>query len=261
MQFFDLIISHKPGNVPELLLFYSSNCCRSTTGQYLGSSSIPADMPEPSNSTLATFAVDTALLSVSPEYDTAVSNLQLSLDNFFSWCQRWNIRINREKSINVIFTLRPHAYIPVYLNNAIVTSRPSVKYLGVHFDERLTFNVHIVKNRRELDLRLRNYLWLLRGKSELSLANKRLLYMAVIRPIWTYALPIRACTSNSNRNIIQRFQNKALCTITNAPWYVCNDVLHADLHIPTVVKIIRFLSVRHEKRLHSHPRTSSLLIF
>jgi hypothetical protein len=32
--------------------------------------------------------------------------------------------------------------------------------------------------------------------------------------------------------VIQRYQSKLLRTITNAPWYVSNQTLHSDLHIP-----------------------------
>ena len=49
----------------------------------------------------------------------------------------------------------------------------------------------------------------------------------VTEPLWGTA-------SNSNIEILQRFQNKVLRSIVNAPWYVPNTLLHTDLQRPTV---------------------------
>jgi len=49
---------------------------------------------------------------------------------------------------------------------------------------------------------------------------------------------------DSNVEILQRFQNKYLRIIVNAPWYV-NDTLHHDLDVPHVRDEIRGLSQRY----------------
>jgi hypothetical protein len=41
-------------------------------------------------------------------------------------------------------------------------------------------------------------------------------------------------TSNSNIEILERFQSKALRLIVDAPWYVSNSVIRKDLQIPSV---------------------------
>jgi len=79
--------------------------------------------------------------------------------------------------------------------------------------------------------------WLMRAKNKISLANKRLLYVAILRPIWTYASPIWDCAADSNLRILQRFQNLVLRRITGAPWYVTNEQLHNDLEIATVKEV------------------------
>lgn len=156
-----------------------------------------ADLPEPTNSVLTTFADDIAILSLSDNYDTAVSNLQHSLDSNSEWGQKWKIRINSEKSANITFSLRPHPHTPATFNSSIIPYCSAVKYLGVHLDERLTYSTHVRIKRKELDLRLRNITWLLNKKSQLILANKKLLHLVTIRPVWTYALPIWGCACNS----------------------------------------------------------------
>ncbi len=217
-----------------------------------------ADLPEPEDAIIATFADDTAILASSPHYPEAVQQLQSALDQFYTWTRRWKILLSSEKSTNITFALRPHPYHPVTLASEVLPYRTTAKYLGVHLDVRLTYSHHIHTKRTELDLRLRKLLWLLRGRSPLSLANRRLLYMTVLRPVWTYAIAIWGCASTSLRNIIQRFQNKTLRTIAGAPWFVRNDTIHQDLRVPTVVEVIRFLATRHENRLHRHPNPLAL---
>jgi len=44
---------------------------------------------------------------------------------------------------------------------------------------------------------------------------------------------------NSNIEIIQRFRNKYLGIIVNAPWYVTNDTLYHDLNVRDEIKRLR----------------------
>jgi hypothetical protein len=52
--------------------------------------------------------------------------------------------------------------------------------------------------------------------------------------------------------MIQRYQNKVLKRIVNAPWYVRNSDLHLDLGIETVTDIISKFAKSHEKGLQDH---------
>jgi len=53
---------------------------------------------------------------------------------------------------------------------------------------------------------------LLSSKSQLtdSTENKLLLYNAILKPIWAYGIQLWGTASNSNIEILQRFQNKIL---------------------------------------------------
>jgi hypothetical protein len=63
------------------------------------------------------------------------------------------------------------------------------------------------------------------------------------------------CSEQSNINIIQRFQNKVLRGIVDAPWYVRNSDQYRDLNIESVIDIIKKMAQNHERRLHNHPNT------
>jgi uncharacterized protein YeeX (DUF496 family) len=71
------------------------------------------------------------------------------------------------------------------------------------------------------------------------------------------SIQLWGCASDSNIQMIQRYQNKVLKCIVNAPWYVRNSGLHRDLGIETVTDIIDKFARSHEKRLQDHINTEA----
>ena len=88
--------------------------------------------------------------------------------------------------------------------------------------------------------------------SALSVYNKLMLYQQVLKPVWTFGIRMCGCTSQSNRNIIQTFQNRALRGIVDAPRYIRNDNPHKDLDVETVDSVIKQYAQSHEQRLERH---------
>jgi uncharacterized protein YeeX (DUF496 family) len=86
----------------------------------------------------------------------------------------------------------------------------------------------------------------------LLIPNKIILYTQVIRPVWSYGIQLWGCASDANIQVIQRYQNKLLKCIVNAPWYVRNSDLHRDLGIETVTDMIAKFAKSYEKRLQDH---------
>jgi hypothetical protein len=87
----------------------------------------------------------------------------------------------------------------------------------------------------------------------MSTHNKLVLYYQILQPVWTYGIQLWRYTKPSNIAIIQRFQNKVLRNIVDAPWYVRNAELHRDLHrdfhTEMVTAEIRRFAGKHEGRL------------
>jgi hypothetical protein len=75
-------------------------------------------------------------------------------------------------------------------------------------------------------------------RSALSLHNKPVLYTQILKPVWTYGIQLWGCTAEQHA-VIQRFQNKVLRDIVNAPWYVRNVDLHRGLNMEMVTTAIR----------------------
>jgi hypothetical protein len=59
--------------------------------------------------------------------------------------------------------------------------------------------------------------------------------------------------SNSNIEILERFQSKVLRLIVNAPWYVPNSVISKDLRIPSVKAEISRFGSHYDVHISVHP--------
>lgn len=219
-----------------------------------------ADIPTQEDTTLATFADDTAILAPHENYTVANSRLQTAVNEIVHWATRWKIQLNAAKTVRVDFALRTHEYIPTTINNEPVKLAENTRYLGLHLDSKLNWRTHIQKKREQLKLRFRAMYWMLRAKSHLSLSNKRLLYVMILRPIWTYGIPLWGSAANSNIQIIQRLENIILRKITGAPWYITNYQLHQDLDLETVQQIASRATNKYVDRLHAHTNTEAIVL-
>lgn len=187
--------------------------------------------------------------------------LQEAISHIQNWTRKWRIRLNESKSVHVDFTNKKVEHIPVYINNQAILYANCAKYLGMTLDAKLRWKAHVKKKREEIGIRYRKMYWMIGRQSCLSTYNKILLYKQVIKPIWTYGIQLWGCTKKSNIQIIQRFQNKVLRNIVNAPFYIRNDDLHRDLGVECVQNEIHRFAKKHEDRLHHHtnPETTPLL--
>jgi len=86
-----------------------------------------------------------------------------------------------------------------------------------------------------------------------SLANKLLVYKAILKPIQTYGIQLWGISSNSNTDILESFQSKVLQIITDALWYVPSAVIKHDLQVPSVRLEVQTFSVTYHARLEGHP--------
>lgn len=213
------------------------------------------DLPVTSNTSIATFADDTAIMAVGKNILEATNKLQKSIDAFSKWTKKWRIQLNESKSIHVNFTNQNVTWIPVNINSKQVPHANTAKYLGMTLDAKLRWKEHVKKKKEELNIKFRKMYWLLGRNSELSIKNKLLLYRQILKPVWTYGIQLWGCTKKTNVKIIQTFQNKALRCIVNAPWYIRNDDLHRDLKMDSISEVITNHAVKHDQRLRQHENT------
>lgn len=210
------------------------------------------DMPKEEKNMTATFADDTAFLAVGQTTQETATELNLTLSRFQRWTIQWRIRLNEAKSVHVDFTNKNQPYIPTYINHEVIPFSNQAKYLGMTLDTKLKWKEHVKKKREQLELKYKKMKWLMGRYSSLSIENKSLLYNQVLKPVWTYGIQLWGCTSASNRLQIERFQNKVLRDIANAPWYIRNDMLHRDLGVESIKDTMKRYASAHQERLQAH---------
>jgi hypothetical protein len=214
-----------------------------------------SDLPTSINTTTGTFADDTVILTSNVNPAAATNTLQTHLNQIQTWTQKWKIKINETKSAQVNFSLKKGKCPTLYLNRVGIPEITCNKYLGMHMDNHLSWKDHILKKRKQIELKITQLYWLIGRKSKLSLENKLLIYKTIIKPIWTYGIELWGCASKSNVDIIQRCQSKILRMITDAPWFVSNQTLHDDLKVPFVKEVIKINSIKHNQQITDHPNS------
>jgi hypothetical protein len=214
-----------------------------------------SDLPTTENTLIGIFADDTVILASHEDPMTTSTRLQHHLNLLEAWATKWEIKINETKSTQITFTLRKNQCPPIFFNNILIPESPSVRYLGMHMDKKLTCRGHIVKKRKQIFLKFKQLYWLLGRKSPSSLENKVLVYKVATKPIWTYGIEIWGCASNSSIAILQKCQSKILRSMADAPWYVSNSTLNNDLGIPFIKDVLQERSSKHHDRLEVHPNT------
>jgi hypothetical protein len=96
-----------------------------------------------------TFADDMVILAHHDDPVTALHKLEGHLDQLEAWLKKWQIIISVARSVQVTFTLRKVQCPAVYINNTVIPHSPTVKYLGLHLDSRLTWAQHLERKKND----------------------------------------------------------------------------------------------------------------
>jgi hypothetical protein len=91
----------------------------------------------------------------------------------------------------------------VTLNGNHISQGETAQYLGIYLNKRLTWRTHIFAKRLQLGLKFQQMYWILGRKSELSIENKLLIYKTILKPIWTYGIPLWGTASNSDTETLE----------------------------------------------------------
>ena len=96
---------------------------------------------------IATFADDTVLLSSHANIKTTVENVQQIVNSLMQWFNIWQLNVNNNKSLQVIFTTtKKFVPIPTIFNGKDVSIVNSAQYMGMHLDSKLNWMQHFVAN-------------------------------------------------------------------------------------------------------------------
>jgi hypothetical protein len=134
-----------------------------------------------------------------------------------NWCERWNMKMNDDKTRAIYFTHRnrPPDFL-LTLNGRNIPFVNSVKYLGVMFDTRMKWRLHIDMAEAKA---FRTFIRIhsLFETERLSANIEITLHKALTRSVMTQAWLAWEFPAESHLFKLQRLQNKVLHTIGNFP--------------------------------------------
>ena len=94
---------------------------------------------------MSQFADDIALWSYGRSTIISECKIQKHLDKITKWCNVWRIKLNPLKTRVLHFSKRKHPLLDcnIKMDNIILKAEKTVKFIGVIFGHKLTFEEHI----------------------------------------------------------------------------------------------------------------------
>ena len=163
------------------------------------------------------YADDGAMWIVSEDLTKAIATMQDALNKISIWSHTWGLKISSNKTIAMITTFKhTRNPIPLSIDNQPLTYATQAKFLGVIFDNRLTWNHHInyIKDRCEKDLQLLRIISYNRDSSDYTTLKH--IYTSLILSKIDYASFLYINASDTQLNKLNRIQISATRTMLGA---------------------------------------------
>ena len=168
------------------------------------------DMPNCINHSKLKLFADDALLYNQIKKPTDVDNLQSDLNNLITWSESWQMKFNPLKCETMrisrhtsILSPIPHTY---HINNTPLVQVDTVKYLGIHIDDKLSFATHV----KEVGKKATNVLHLLmRSLKKANTKTRETAYKSVCRPILEYATVVWSPHKQKLIKLLESINRKA----------------------------------------------------
>ena len=114
-------------SLPILYFLYTNDCTSSSTNNYI-----------------IKFSDDSAILSLL-HADSDISMYTSEIESFVHWCDNNHLKLNVSKTQEMIFDAKCIVadHLPVVIHGEEIAQICQYKYLGVHLDNKLSWNVHV----------------------------------------------------------------------------------------------------------------------
>ena len=170
------------------------------------------DMPNPTHpqTNKSQFTDDAGQWSVSKNIDLAAEYLQRDLDKLARWCTKWRIKLNPEKTKVIIFSkaqTAKRAEPALSLYGDLLSYYPQIKFLGITFDNRMTFTKHFEEILERCNQKFHRLRILVNKKWGPSPSTILQIYKQWVRPIFEYGIASTIIVSETVITKPRRVQN------------------------------------------------------
>lgn len=156
------------------------------------------------------YADDTVIYFSNKDVHMIESVLNSELQNIFDWLGSSKLSLNCNKTVCMLFgspgMLQKYNQVHITVNNARIQQVQSTKYLGMILDPNLKWNLHIdhMSNRISKLVRM-----LSRLRHTLNISNMKIVYNAIILPIFDYGDVLYGSGAAKYTDSLQKLQNRA----------------------------------------------------
>jgi Reverse transcriptase (RNA-dependent DNA polymerase)/Endonuclease-reverse transcriptase len=162
------------------------------------------------------FADDTNLLFSNKDFDCLIRILNVELEKLSNWFKANKLSLNAKKTNFMIFGHKipsDQLNINIVLDGIRLGQVCATKFLGVHIDQKLNWNLHVSHLSKKISKNL-GIMWKVSYK--LNSDTLKMLYHALILPHLNYCLIVWGGTSKKNLDILLKLQKKAVRIITKS---------------------------------------------
>ena len=180
---------------------------------------LPKKLKESHNINCALYADDLVIwTSLKRKYHHQLtSQMNDALRKLSSWCKENDMQVNTEKTNYQIFSLSHKTpTVSLTLDKVPITQTKAYKYLGITFDNKLTWKHHILTVTEKASRRLSILKRLAGSKWGCARQVLNTTYKTHIKPILQYGSETTITANKSNLDKLEKVQNQALRIITGA---------------------------------------------
>ena len=210
------------------------------------------------------FADDTALWAARKNVQFAAKLLHKDVRKLAKWCAKWRIRLNLEKTKVIIFSrssLATNSEPILKLYGEKLKIYPQVKFLGITFDSKFTFQKHSEEILGRCNTRYHRIRLLVNKKWGPSPSTILQVYKQCVRPIFEHGSLSTITTSDTIISKIQRLQNKFMRVALRLPKYICVKLLHDSSGLPYVKDRLLSCATRTLERITKNPLVEESITF
>ena len=157
------------------------------------------------------FADDSCIYKSGRDLSVILRTIQNNLDKLADWCNVWGFKININKTVAVLFTHRiDKIESRLKVNGEPIKIAKTVKFLGLVFDTKLSWNAHIAYIQEKCKKRL-NLMRMISGQNwGASKTSLLIIYRTLVRSVLDYGATAYNSTSHANKQKLDKIQSKAL---------------------------------------------------
>lgn len=189
---------------------------------------------------LTLYADDTTLFYFGTRIDNIINQAQNDLNCLYQWFRKNLLTINITKTNYIIFSSKNKIidnHPPLYINNETLMRVHSEKYLGLHIDNRLSWDLHINK----LCSKISNLIARLRGTIRcLPKSVRYLIYNSMVKPHLEYLIEIWGTSAKTNLKQLQIKQNKIIKLLFHYNYLSPTEKVFKETGLMTVSQIYKY---------------------